>query len=344
MQFLVFVSDAPTSVFMLRLRTRAEAPSGDSLTLHRRFLRQGRTMKQFLVAVAAIAVSCATGGLPPVAQAQEQLILDHLDRETAPVSNDHWTSKSDLGISYPLHYALSTGLYDEALQLMLYEKDLNVQGPDGETPLTIAAGKNTTDAYDMVFALLQRGADPNAYNGKGVTALHRAACSGTLSVVHLLVDKYGADVDPVPTEDSLYGLLYTPLYCARVERHKRVADFLESRGARLTEQVAKEAAVEARMSELLAGENYDSEEFRALPEDKQNAIIKKDARVAALIAVEESGATVKEIEMLKRVWELLDEEASAHAESALGETENQDLLLQRYTKVFEQIAHEYPDN
>ena len=98
------------------------------------------------------------------------------------------------------------------------------------------------------------------------------------------------------------------------------------------------------MSELLAGENYDSEEFRALPEDKQNAIIKKDARVAALIAVEESGATVKEIEMLKRVWELLDEEASAHAESALGETENQDLLLQRYTKVFEQIAHEYPDN
>ena len=72
---------------------------------------------------------------------------------------------------WPLHYLLRTKQYDAVLDLLPLAADLNAFDREGRTLLTIAARDKTADAYDMVKALLERGADPKLQDERGTRPL-----------------------------------------------------------------------------------------------------------------------------------------------------------------------------
>ena len=115
----------------------------------------------------------------------------------------------------------------------------------------MAADSSSNDAYDMVHALLSLGADPDAPDGAGLTPLHYAAGAGVLSVVHLLVDRFGAEPDVSAGGE-------TPIMLAARKGRPRIVRFLESRGARLPEAMGFEfrldVATESHFQELISGE------------------------------------------------------------------------------------------
>jgi uncharacterized protein len=101
---------------------------------------------------------------------------------------------------------------DPALLRLLndYEADPQIGTSDGTTPLMVAAksscnddnqddnlsAQNKEQSLQAVMAIVEMGADINAANKSGETALHKAAFSGTESVVQYLADK-GAIIDVV---------------------------------------------------------------------------------------------------------------------------------------------------
>lgn len=84
------------------------------------------------------------------------------------------------------------------------------RGINGELPLTLAAlHRSTSKSTSIVEALLQAGADPNAYSLRGIPILHTAcgAVGGDGSMVKLLIEA-GAGVNaPSPGDDFV-----TPLH------------------------------------------------------------------------------------------------------------------------------------
>ena len=131
-----------------------------------------------------------------------------------------------------LHFLLFMGRYDQALEAMVRTADLNALDSEGNTPLTIAARDQSADAYDMVEALLRYGAKPEERDADGRTALHYAVEAGTLSVVQLLVDRYGVDVN-VPRLDADGEPIGSevPVIGALLSGNQRIVKFLEERGA-----------------------------------------------------------------------------------------------------------------
>ena len=96
----------------------------------------------------------------------------------------------------------------EALPRAILKKLLNTPDEADRTPLMYAAAKGNTAAAKALIAL---GADVNARNATGDTALRLAASDGTLDVAKILLEAGG---DPL-----LPGrMLLTPLDRAR-ERH-----------------------------------------------------------------------------------------------------------------------------
>jgi len=82
--------------------------------------------------------------------------------------------------------------------------DVNAKDTDGQTALHVAVGNKRKDVADL---LLSRGADVNAKDGKGYTPLYYAIWNEDLDTVKLLVTK-GADVSCTPKDG------YPPLYHA----------------------------------------------------------------------------------------------------------------------------------
>lgn len=99
--------------------------------------------------------------------------------------------------------------------------DVREVGRNGNTPLTVAALSGYKDPSLVVY-LLEQGADPNASNSHGSTALHFSAEKGCLETVKELV-KHGAQLDVVDAE----GL--TPLQRACCRCHDEVVDWIISR-------------------------------------------------------------------------------------------------------------------
>lgn len=150
----------------------------------------------------------------------------------APVLTASPDSNSEISEENRLVFLIVTGQYELALEDMETSLYINAEDQWGRTPLGRAARLSIDDSYDMVHALLLRGADPNLREGEGITPLHHAARAGTLSVVHLLVDSHGAKVNvPQIQHDGTADWNETPIVWAASAGNIRVARFLESRGA-----------------------------------------------------------------------------------------------------------------
>ena len=88
--------------------------------------------------------------------------------------------------TYPLVLACSYKNNDDMIELLLSKgADPNVRGPNGETPLGLAA-KNSLKAVQM---LVDKGAEVNASDDSGFTALHWAKEKGQEEVVKFLLEK-----------------------------------------------------------------------------------------------------------------------------------------------------------
>ncbi|MBK5273493.1 MAG: ankyrin repeat domain-containing protein [Desulfuromonadales bacterium] len=107
--------------------------------------------------------------------------------------------------------------------------DVNAREGRGYTPLLLAASHK--NCYEVVELLIVKGADVNAKHNKdnfiesGNTPLLNAAREGSKEIVELLITK-GADVNAKNDDQG-----WTPLHRAAQEGNKEVAEFLISRGA-----------------------------------------------------------------------------------------------------------------
>ena len=92
----------------------------------------------------------------------------------------------------PLHYAARHGFPDVVEWLITTcSRDVNPRGPDSMTPLYIASRNRQLTAAQ---ALLKHGANVDAGNGLGHTALHQASRLGDYKVSRFLLE-HGADVN-----------------------------------------------------------------------------------------------------------------------------------------------------
>ena len=122
---------------------------------------------------------------------------------------------SDEGLfGFPMRRLAVSETADVVTALLAAGVDPNTRGPDGATPLHMAAAVRNADA---VTALLEAGADPNTRSPRGTTPLHMVAKmwyptqqGGAAEVIAVLIEA-GADLEA--REDSL-GTGQTPLHSA----------------------------------------------------------------------------------------------------------------------------------
>lgn len=120
--------------------------------------------------------------------------------------------------------AIRAGDLASAADLIRSGAEVNRAGPDGLTPLMIAAALGQPQMVDL---LLTAGAQVLAVEPRaGATALHKAALSGNVDVAGLLLD-HGAFVDQ---QTPVLG--HTALMDAVVYKHDQVVRLLLRRGAR----------------------------------------------------------------------------------------------------------------
>ncbi|MBI3355375.1 MAG: ankyrin repeat domain-containing protein [Nitrospirae bacterium] len=122
------------------------------------------------------------------------------------------------GCAVPLLNAAASGDTKKVLQLLERGHHANEEFPIvGTRPLTLAAAHGNADT---VRALLEAGAEVNAVDFTGWTALHAAAFKGDVETVSLLL-KYRA----VSGQEGWF--LQSPLKIAEMLQHKDVAALLQ---------------------------------------------------------------------------------------------------------------------
>lgn len=91
---------------------------------------------------------------------------------------------------------------------------------DGTTLLHLVVGVDEF-SVDFLESLLDNGADPNAANADGVTALHIAAASGNEAALERLVERGGDPTRRDPTGKNIFDLLTDNEYwdCLRKVKH-----------------------------------------------------------------------------------------------------------------------------
>jgi hypothetical protein len=121
----------------------------------------------------------------------------------------------------PLHWAAVQGHWDVLEALIERGADVNAVGGDGGTPLHLASHH---DRPDMIRLLLDEGADLTTQNRWGRTPLHVAARRNCDLVAALLLSR---DADPNATTKEGW----TPLHVAQMAGHPGVRDLLLAHGA-----------------------------------------------------------------------------------------------------------------
>lgn len=164
-----------------------------------------------------------------------------------------------------LEDSIRTGDLAAAIELLRWGADASRRGPEGMTPLMIAAGLGRTQ---MVNLLLTAGAEVLAVEPRmGATALHKAAQSSNADVIGLLLD-HGSFIDQ---QSPVLG--NTPLMDAVLHKHEEAVRLLLKRGARTTirnhwQQTALDLArhdgLDAIARLIEARDEADAEQVRAL--------------------------------------------------------------------------------
>ena len=139
----------------------------------------------------------------------------------------HWICKpfifNTLKENKTLIIAAQNGHIEEIVQLLLEKgADVNAKDNDGRTALMFAAEKGHTE---IVQILLKKGADVNAEDEYGGTALMIAAENGHTEIIKLLLEK-GADVNA----KDWYGK--TALMYAAYYGHTETVQLLLEKGAK----------------------------------------------------------------------------------------------------------------
>lgn len=169
----------------------------------------------------------------------------------------------------PMFRAIRSGDIGKVRSLFAGDRSLvNVRDVDGVTPLMHAALYGTQECLRFLF---DQGADPNARNSAGVTALMWAV--GELDKVRLLVSR-GADVNAKSNEGK------TPLLmAAQSDRNTATIKFLLERGADVT---AKDSAgLTALIEAALAA---DADTIRLLVDKGADIHARAGSGLTALIA------------------------------------------------------------
>jgi ankyrin repeat protein len=118
-----------------------------------------------------------------------------------PAHVDAWSADG----AQPLHFAAFFGYPDACRLLLEHDADsgIHAQGFNRVAPINAAAATDTKPqevATEIVRLLLEHGADADAAQGGGATALHSAAMTQNGELARLLVE-HGADADR-PMDDG----------------------------------------------------------------------------------------------------------------------------------------------
>ncbi|KAL3248913.1 hypothetical protein ABHI18_011846 [Aspergillus niger] len=145
---------------------------------------------------------------------------DHRAAATRPSQDND--ADIDAGLGYYFMYLLYWALSGDQLRATEglaegLEIDINCCDRFGYAPLTLAAYKGSCH---VARKLLASGADFNAQDTNGLTALHIAACEGDRLVVELLLQHPEVDVNAQDTDG------FTALHIAAGEGHVPVVELL----------------------------------------------------------------------------------------------------------------------
>jgi len=139
--------------------------------------------------------------------------------------------------STPLHEAVLNKHIDVAKFLLDKGAEIDARDEDGETALGVAADDGNVRIARL---LVSRGANINVKNSCGDTPLTEASEEGNLDVVKLLISS-GANIN------SLDEHGYTPLHRAAEKGRKEIVEFLVSKGADVDIK-AKDGRTPAKMA------------------------------------------------------------------------------------------------
>lgn len=106
---------------------------------------------------------------------------------------DGWVNEFGRDGFTPLQLACYFGQEDVALWLLDHGADVDAVAQNAQRIQPLHAAAAGTGGLDLLRALLQHGADPNARQSGGFTALHTAADRGDVEMARLLLE-HGADL------------------------------------------------------------------------------------------------------------------------------------------------------
>lgn len=159
---------------------------------------------------------------------------DYVEMAQLLVENGAGVNTRSTAGGYPLHRAAGRGNIKVTKYLLAHGANPNAADGKGFTALYSAAGSDC--GVSTAAALLSKGADPNVKNVYGQTALHQAASQGVPKIVELLLANK-ADVNSISSEG------FTPLHAAacngKNDTRKTVVEILLKSGANVNAKIPR---------------------------------------------------------------------------------------------------------